>query len=469
MQVSALSSNINYLKYKNLYQSPDNAEVKKEVTSNFISIYDNKFLSFKGSQLTPLTDLEYETAKKNLQSEIENAERKVGKHRWITLDDLNLDKINGIQKDIKVFEGLTMKEIAFILKSPTLLMNRCCPNRCAHCAYMATPYSDKTLDRMSINDFKSILSGISELKERFGPNISVCSSIGTFLDSDSMSIELTGDDGEVYDYIDCLDMIHDAGLMSPLFDTSGWNPQSEKLQKRAEKFVNYVMNPENKSKVRAVYISLNPYHSINAEAMDAKSHLHFIRGAKLENQYIERMANVLFTFSPIIDTNHAFGFLTRQIHRGEKGISTSIYSIQSKILKKLMATYKADLSGEQKVVKSQNDIDRYYKFYSSAITGCDEYSSGIRPLGRGEELFKKPESTSAQRTEVVLNNLETNNLGFCNTVINPNGSVLFCQEDIAVKTDLQLNFENKDKQVKPFAHQVAGYVYQVKNERLIKE
>ena len=125
MQVSALSSNINYLKYKNLYQSPDNAEVKKEVTSNFISIYDNKFLSFKGSQLTPLTDLEYETAKKNLQSEIENAERKVGKRRWITLDDLNLDKINGIQKDIKVFEGLTMKEISFILKSPTLLMNRC--------------------------------------------------------------------------------------------------------------------------------------------------------------------------------------------------------------------------------------------------------------------------------------------------------------------------------------------------------
>ena len=50
------------------------------------------------------------------------------------------------------------------------------------------------------------------------------------------------------------------------------------------------------------------------------------------------------------------------------------------------------------------------------------------------------------------------------TAINPNGSVILIKDDISLTTDVELNFENKGKQVKPFAHQVTGYTYKLGNE-----
>ena len=44
-------------------------------------------------------------------------------------------------------------------------------------------------------------------------------------------------------------------------------------------------------------------------------------------------------------------------------------------------------------------------------------------------------------------------------IINPNGSVLLNRNDICAHTSVQLNFENKDKEVRPLAYEKKDFVY----------
>ena len=89
--------------------------------------------------------------------------------------NLNLDKLNGIQEGIKVFDGLNMKEIAFVSQSILeVAVNRGCNNMCAHCYADAKPHikEDEThINKMSWNDFTNLTEGYKELNKRLGFDI----------------------------------------------------------------------------------------------------------------------------------------------------------------------------------------------------------------------------------------------------------------------------------------------------------
>ncbi len=432
-------------------------------------------ISFGNNQKTPITDEEYNNAKDYLSILQKSTEYKDIKKHLLFLARLNSaqgcsslsnceptlldfskeqrENLNGIQKDIKVFEGLTINEIASIMSHPAILLNRGCNNGCAHCLYDATPISDKTLDRMSYEDFKSLIDGIKELEKRLGMPAMPERRTTLFLDSDCINIELKDKDGKIYDYVDCLKEIGDIKKLDPILDTSGWNPKSEKYQKRAEKFVNYIMQPEILDIIDGedtINISINPYHSLCTKAEELRKAGNTELAAELENRYVDRMANVLFTFTPLLNTGCAFNILSRALPADKTNTDLNedkLKEIEEKIFSRLEQRYKEDLTTEQRYIKSKDEIKNNLEKYQNIVSD-DE----IVYEGRAKQLFKTPDY---ELKDCIIEHFnEICYTGFADSAINPNGKVFLCCDEISKPTDIQLNFENKGKPVKPIGCEI---------------
>ena len=133
--------------------------------------------------------------------------------------------------------------------------------------------------------------------------------------------------------------------------------------------------------------------------------------------------------------------------------------LNKKILKALEKKYNADLVGEKRYIKTKDDIKKYLDRYSSIIQKS-KYEGWLESWGRAEYLYKNTSDTKEKRQEETLKKIKSREINTARRIINPNGTVLLLDRDISVLTDLQFNFENKDKPVKKFAHQITDCVYQ---------
>lgn len=414
--------------------------------------YPVNILPFTGSQNTPLTDEDYTHA---VEYFLDAIEKKGGSaSRLINISALDMDKLNGLQKGIEVFDGLTMKEIAFVLNKPIILLNRGCNNCCVHCGFSATPFSNKTLDQMSYEDFKSLIEGAKELENRMGNKVYLYSEMGLFLDSDCIDIELKDKDGNVYDCIDCMRLLgDDIEKVSPLFDTSGWNPKSEKHQKRAEKFVDFVLehSPED---LEDINISINPYHDLYWRAKEFENEGRIEEAEILKQRYAQRVANMLLTFSPLIKNDYSVNLLTRAIPYDETdtGLDTyAFYDIIKRVLGELERMLEEDLHGEQKYVQNEEELEELEEYYSGFFSAFPPRN--LFPWGRAQKLFNCSTGTIEDRAK-DFRNMCSYDPRYADNLINPNGALVLSKMDISARTNLALNFANKDNSVKPFATEI---------------
>ena len=301
---------------------------------------------------------------------------------------------------------------------------------------------------MTWENFSSLVEGLDELSNRMDNKMRFSIKTGSmFLDSDCMDIELYDKDGNIYDYLDCVKKMG----TSFIFDTVGWNPENKKHQERAEKLVNYVLNQENKDgRIRDIYVSLNTQGNILVAAMDKLKKFNLKEAHKLKRDYIERMANVLFTFSPLIKIN-CIRFLTRQVNRHE----FRVLYLQDAILKRLKQMYKEDLNGKQKYVTSDRDIEIYLKDYSVLIKGADEYSgSEINVIGRARNFIDDKGKTLHKAQKEFLNKKTRYH------AINPDGSIFdYNGFDVSAPTNIRLNFEDDGKKSRPFAFEIPNQIF----------
>lgn len=133
-----------------------------------------------------------------------------------TLGNMDMKKVEGLQYGIPVFDGMSMKEIAFSIDSiHTIATLRSCKNACLHCYADARPNTkfEKTeglTNRMTFEDFENLTDGIQELKNRLG-SISINSPHkdsprakhlyregSLFHDSDSIELYLKDKNGETH-------------------------------------------------------------------------------------------------------------------------------------------------------------------------------------------------------------------------------------------------------------------------------
>jgi len=431
--------------------APKNKNTARLLSPFSFQNYPLNIVPFTGSQKTPLTDEDYKNAREYFEGEAE----KIGNSPYkVNIKALNQDKLNGLQKGIKVFDGLTMREIAFVLNKPILLLNRGCNNCCIHCGVNATPHSKKTLDFMSFEDFKSLTDGVKELESRMDNKVSLYSEMGLFLDSDCIDIELKDKDGNIHDCVDCIRLLgDDIEKVTPLFDTSGWNPLSNKHQKRAEKFVNFVLE-HSPDELDDINVSINPYHSLYARAMEFEKEGEHKKAAILKERYAKRIANVLFTFSPLAKNDYPVCILARAIPVGktDTGLDdNTYYEIIENVADELQKMYEKDLSGGKKYVQDEDDIEFFMEYY----TGLMNYlpPRELFPWGRAQKLFNCETDTAKDREKAFRDVCRVAPQS-ASSLINPNGSFVLSMMDISARTDLDLNFENKGKPVKPFAFEI---------------
>lgn len=362
--------------------------------------------------------------------------------------DLNFDKINGIQTGIKTFEGLSMKEIKMILENLSVIMvKRGCSSRCSHCACDAVPQHYKKdssyTETIPWEDFEEFINGYSKLKNRLGYEIIYPGKeISLFHDADCVELEMKDKDGKVYDFADTCELLLTKTPSHGLFDTSGWNPKSERLQKRAEKIVRFL--GKNTFRMNQINISINPFHALLEKSYELTKAGDTVNAELYRGLYTDRMANAIFTFSPVID---ATNFILRSKSKDRFRNETSLMQIQKEIIEKLRIMYLTDITSNQKYVKNETEIDEILRKISNK---SNKKSSEIAKLGRAEKFFKSSYDDS------IWKSLGDKNEFFGDlkrktyeTYIDANGQVYVSNSYLISPTKMQLNFSNKDKKTIP--------------------
>ncbi len=438
-------------------------------------------VSFKKAELT---DEDYQRAKKYIEN-IETLRLKEmekfkcpeewKKHYKLSTEKLDFEKLNGIQKGLKTFEGMSMKEVAFVVHNfKSILVSRGCVNQCAHCLAGAEPsqkykFDERYITKMSWEDFTTTMQDFGELHRRLGPKVDMqapeSSTHLLFYDSDCINIETEDKQGNKYDYVD-MDKVIERNIDSyALFDTSGWPPNDKKLQERAEKIVKYFMRERDESG-NTVNISINPFHMLNVQSLRYKKDGNLEKAEELKNKYTDRIANALFTFTPLIIKRYItvgmgtnFGLIVRAYSIGNEfpeGYRTSdLTELKEDIMEKLKKLYYDDLkSGNSKVIHNEYLAQECLKILQDKI---DRIDCKIAKCTRTDELFKSQNLPTynncgvwidkSDETSIRRNLTEKQNGA---VIIDADGQIYYGKSaDIIIPTELQLNFENKNKMTPP--------------------
>ena len=388
---------------------------------------------------------------------------KGGKLKNIDIFKLDIDKLEGIQEGIKVFDGMSLREIAFMLTTVSEFATvRGCRNNCAHCYANAKPpikENDEHINKMSWEDFTNLTGGIKELNRRLGFKISGELAINSeryltpFHDSDGTDIALKDKYGREHDFAEIAEELYDAMGVSVVFDTSGWNLSDKKAQERAEKFIEYQKNSRSTNSIQQINISLNPFHSLYKTSVDLKEKGDIEKSEKLRDLYTSRMANAIYTFTPVIK-NDKFSLLKTAIRKGEifeNFNQNSLDELFEEIITKVRRMYKKDLEKEQKYISSQKEIESNIKMLRNKY-----YQSPPRIItytGKTKKNFGVDSNLIPDYFQGTTNNIEEykyyDSIGeyryYHVGIVDSNGDYYLTDYDKIIPTELKLNLSNKNK------------------------
>ncbi len=421
----------------------------------------NQQTSFQGGLEKPLSEQDYRNAKNYFNFYADNLDFK------INLSTLNSNQLNGIQYGIDVFDGLSMDDILYVITRGNILVNRGCSNGCIHCLFGASPFSIKTLDRMSWEDFSSYIEGAKELASRMKNKIDTSNWFKIlFLDSDCMDMEIKDKEGNSYDFVDCVKKILEVNPdYQILFDTTGWCPKSQNRQKRAEKIRDFIL--KHKNNLREFNISVNPFHQVYINSKEQNNPFTLEEKKKKGEEYIKRIANTLYTFTPLLSLKK-YNVIARAIPDNQTDNpscnKTELRSIIKQITDELRKMYEKDFEGKQEFVKSKKDIDKLTEQYETLLKDDLEKiedASSIVPIGRAEKLFRNPQDSFEERKTNFMNYLKERKHSDIPLAINPNGKIVTYYADMSIPSDIKLNFENKDKEVKPLGSEIKDFIFVV--------
>ena len=391
------------------------------------------------------------------------------KVKTLDLYMFDLNKLDGIQEGINVFKGLNMKEIAFVADTVAeITVNRGCRNICAHCYASAKAPIKETanqINKMSWNDFTSLTDGFEELNKRVGFPVVVQKKNKhamaiTFHDADCSSIILKDNEGKEHDFIDIAERLDKAFHLPVLFDTAGWNIQDVKAQKRMEKYVEYYSKSENFKKLEGFNLSVNPFHAMYAKSLELKQNRKPELAEKLYDLYTTRMANVLFTLTPL-QKNPNFEFIARsaandsKVPKGFK--EKDLRVLYMDILGKVNNLYKKDMKSAQKVVKNEDEafeyFNNYYKRLENISPTIGMSARAEKFVDKNDEIAKFGERRKQQNIKDIQSLKRIKDLRKLNKdmnnhfygIIDANGDYYLTTFHTSFPTEIKFNFENKGK------------------------
>ena len=355
-------------------------------------------------------------------------------------------RLEGIQQGIPLFENLSMAQIVQIAKDAIeFVIRRGCSNMCTHCYANAKPEihhkQRNKLTTISYEDFKKFCNGFKELSNRLGFKAlgSDRKYVTLFHDGDSSLVYLQDKKGKTHDYLDLAKEINKLTNSYVLFDTSGWNIQDKVTQKRMEELVQKAKNVKKYGFLR-FNISINPFSPFYEKSLMYRFEGNKEKAEKFRNIYTDRMANVIYTMSPIFDYDYyRINFILRAFpdnYKEVKGYNADdLRYLISEIINKVEKLYIKDYQTGQKVVCSMEQAQGYIKDIESKIV----FIQPIGLSGRAAENFKNKVNIEPEK---IMQNHNTDD--YIASIIDVNGKVYFTDFKSTTKTDIQLNYKNKN-------------------------
>ena len=161
------------------------------------------------------------------------------------------------------------------------------------------------------------------------------------------------------------------------------------------------------------------------------------------------MANVLFTTTPLLKTGK-LKFITRAMSpdsKNSEGFSANdLKKLWKDYFKELRKLYVDDFNNEQKVIKDEKDIDLNIKKFKKLLykKGIDTNAVVAEKLSN---IYDKEDPATIDSKKFRLNNPKAAiKLPYYYGIVLPNGKFALTNYYETYMTDLQLNFENKNKQ-----------------------
>ena len=371
----------------------------------------------------------------------------------------DFNRLEGLQYGIGVFDGLNIKEILLLEEHlGNILLKRGCSNNCVHCFCEAIPQpivqeGSSYISSMSYEDFSDITLAFKALRHRLGLSTlsnQIAKPIVPFLDADSMEITLKDKFGVEHDMLEIAQNFNNNMGRMTLFDTSGWTPTFNVMQKRAEKYVKNFLEQvsSGNSNFIGYNVSLNPFHSLHAKSIELKSS-NPEKSNKFRDLYTTRMANVFYTMSPLFRLRE-FRILNRAFpdeYSCNDGFKLLTHkNLISEIANKLKALYETNgLSNKE--IKNNMDI------FNARVSAIDTQKLGV--IGRAKKLFDK-NSEYVKQVELKEQENYRNPADMLKNrsgrfLIDCNGKVYLVDDISVAPTNIMLNIHAKDKQTPPLA------------------
>lgn len=435
--------------------------------------YASNIIAFRGGSGKDYTEQDYENAKAYIEGKSRGLSEYSSHH---IAEAFDLDKLNGIQRGIKVFKGLSMQEIAFALRGTSFAVNRGCHNNCAHCLAFALPKDKQSghLLEMSWEDFKQFNEGAKEISQRLRDTsdrsikFSNADHLTPYHDSDCIGLQMFDKKGNEYDFRHIADeMSKSFGEDTITFSTAGWSPKNKKHQKRAEEIAQYFSNDENIKKISKFYVSITPFHPLLTKSLEFKKSGDDEKAQKFRDLYVEMMANTLFTFTPVFHrwgNNHSkFGLL---MHAFDDDINdpkipdevkeSHFRGILDDIFKELKCKYNEDLNSQNPKYDLHWSHPGEYirRFRDEDISTHIIYGRGVDSFGLNSEPNFSTIASSEEPESLLLKRDSHND-----QILDTDGKLWFVSDgDLYHPTQVQLNFQNKDKPTRPFPNTDDSFV-----------
>ena len=398
------------------------------------------------------------------------------------LCECNLEKLEGIQKGLKTFDGLTMKQIAIALTDlHAITMVSGCTRHCLHCYANAQPY----LKRVAFEDLKQICDDIKELTKRTGAKS--CHHhgegyINISFDADALDCHLYDKKGKKYDYIDIAKLIYSSTGYKPVFDTNGWNTKEK--QKIAEEYIAKLLKDQNYKNFYQINISINPFNPKYVKALksgypveklyspfkkvildESKQNEECIpedlqKAQELYTRYVKDTVNTLLTFKPLIETgkmNLIIRALSDEIpnmdgYKINDFAKTINHIVQELYLKKMFGTisekefnfYQEILSKVSNRMFTSGRMEKFYKVINNGnLDGIEKIDLDRNASKERIEKIKQTKKLSSAELRYLK-------------MITPNGKVYLYDNYSIIPTDIKLK-TCVEKTEKPFQIKVEDF------------
>lgn len=368
---------------------------------------------------------------KNVSDEVSKSE--------FPLQHLDMKKLEGIQRGIPLFDGVSLEEIKFLTRNFSILnIARGCVARCSHCLRNAKPLQSGKKGTILWEDLQRFTSGFEQLNNRTGFDVLRGNDFLLLHDDFNPPVFSVKDiNGTVHNYKDAVKLVFEKLNIPIETVTSGWTKCDEATDKAAKELVDYFTAVPQANALTSV--SINPFHYLLEKSREFAKMGKPEQARHFREAYTSSIANAINIFLPLFKENKASVLYRYAQGHSETG-AKELFTIYQEIYKKLQ-TLNSEMLRTIESLHPKNFEAESSEFF-------------IEPKGRGRQFFNAAQNLKKQK-ELIAEKYEYNNSTAAQRVENAykytikeadiNGKI-YCRtlDENMFATEINLNYKDKN-------------------------